>query len=319
MTEKMTEDELRTLTDEYDQYQLVDKLVAAYREQTTTLDRVRADNSELVTMLRRGLHVRMHANGLADWAQMAQAYLATPRDTALAGQPEAPKGQEAKPLPAREHARRRGSLDGADAQALEGALSQVERGLAAANAEIIKLKRLLATRVEADRLSEANARIAELEDKLQMADCAEIAANARADAAEREAERWEVCAKDLHAERNQLAQKLEATEREANAAFCIEVQLRQKAEAERHQLAARVKELESTIEAMNRANLDYLKRGQADSFCTPGERKVLEACKAIHAGDWEELRDGAFVNQPERDLAVAELANRAAKAKREAK
>lgn len=56
---------------------------------------------------------------------------------------EAPKGQAGRsPLPAREHARRRGSLDGADAQALEGALSQAERELAAANATLERVREL---------------------------------------------------------------------------------------------------------------------------------------------------------------------------------
>jgi hypothetical protein len=72
---------------------------------------------------------------------------------------EAPKGQKAAPLSAREHARRRGSLDGADAQALEGALSQAERDLAAAKAEAHSREGAL--RATCDALDAANARIAE--------------------------------------------------------------------------------------------------------------------------------------------------------------
>jgi hypothetical protein len=35
--------------------------------------------------------------------------------------------------------------------------------------------------------------------------------------------------------------------------------------------------LTETIAAMNKANLEYLKRGEADSFCTPAERMLLKA------------------------------------------
>jgi hypothetical protein len=145
-------------------------------------------------------------------------------EAALAGQPEAPKGQGAKPLPAREHARRRGSLDGADAQALEGALSQVERDLAAANARIAEQAELIGV------LRESEGRwitVAESEE------AEKDAANARADAAERDLKatrddkqvwinRWyERGGKllELGDERDQLAARVKELERSLEKAF----------------------------------------------------------------------------------------------------
>ena len=103
----------------------------------------------------------------------------------------------------REHAKRRGALDGADAQALEGALSQAERALAAADrqldAQVAALDQANA-RAEAEwrekqaaleKLDTANAKVAELEAALHHGDDVDAemrdklsAANARADAAE---------------------------------------------------------------------------------------------------------------------------------------
>ena len=53
-----------------------------------------------------------------------------------------------KPLPAREAARRKMPLDGADAQALEGALSLTERERDAARAEILKAQKALGNGVD---------------------------------------------------------------------------------------------------------------------------------------------------------------------------
>ncbi len=136
-------------------------------------------------------------------------------DSALAAAPE-----HTAPNTVREHARRRGALDGADAQALECALSQAARELAAANARVAELERLheqaLSERDAAhlslesmtagrdsalelaadisDQRDAANARVAELELAWESANNRANrafeqldAATARADAAEREA------------------------------------------------------------------------------------------------------------------------------------
>jgi hypothetical protein len=148
-----------------------------------------------------------------------------------AGQPEAPKGQEAAPLSAREHARRRGSLDGADAQALEGALSQSERDLAAANTRIAKLETERAEQMQARREDW------DLEKSLRK----ELAAaNARADSVEAH---FEQCHEDW---KRELA-RADAAERKLNQ--CLEHSDSQceewlKLRDERDQLAARVRELQ---------------------------------------------------------------------------
>jgi hypothetical protein len=316
---------------------------------TATLERVRADNSELVTLLRRGLHVRMHANGLADWAQMAGAYLATARDAVLAGQPEAPKeldcvfmiagnrysvGDDGMTYALKPEAPKgQGATEEAHLLAdirLADALTATAERLAAANARIVELEEELNLRVlmctgcdaanaravEWEQIAEqrhrdildlttdntkqrraaedANARIAELEDKLQMADCAEVAANARADAAER-AEKEAVAALDAN---------------------WVQHQRIVKAETERDQLAARVQGLVHWY-------------SESPSRCTPEEREVLEACREMRLeeedaddepGEPVEVGEDCYIYTDDQHAIVrAELANRAAKAKREAK
>ena len=161
---------------------------------------------------------------------------------------------------------------------------------------------------------------------------------ARADAAEREAERWEVCAKDLHAERDQLAARLPAEMPGCTIRFveCSVGHGRLTADnwvdsgclvCERDQLAARAKELEAMVPhpgdgSCERCGFAPVTNGLcSDSTCTPEERKVLEAmARADITFDTHGHRRAIFDNSLHEILACeAELANRAAKAKREAK
>jgi hypothetical protein len=155
-------------------------------------------------------------------------------------------------------------------------------------------------------LAAANARIAELERSVLMSDAgrdsafdliveahnerdaafnALDAANARADAAERRADdatKLVEHTRELH----------NICDRGLVAAW-----------AERDQLAARVKELEFLI-ALDRTDT---------AQCTPEERKVLDAWGLLLDSALEYLRVNGSI--PLSNIAVAELANRAAKAK----
>jgi hypothetical protein len=199
--------------------------------------------------------------------------------------PEAPKGQGAT-----EEAHLLADIRLADA------LTATAERLAAANARIETLE-------EFQRVAEisANARIAELEaqhdadiDAIARAVRHEDAANARADAAER-AEKEAVAALDAN---------------------WVQHQRIVKAETERDQLAARVQGLVHWY-------------SESPSRCTPEEREVLEACREMRLeeedaddepGEPVEVGEDCYIYTDDQHAIVrAELANRAAKAKREAK
>lgn len=174
-------------------------------------------------------------------------------------------------------------------------------------------------------IAAANARIAELEEWGQAnyknhadATLALHAANERADAAELAVEVREQSWRDNEAsvllilkrtetERDQLAQKLDAAERAHQMginAQVTELESRlETAEDERDQLAARVKWLEA--------------RWEESDYCTTAERQVLEASRELLIFE----RGSTAYVPPEATedlgrLLHAELANRAAKAKR---
>ena len=143
------------------------------------------------------------------------------------------------------------------------------------------------------------------------------AANARADAAEREAERWEVCAKDLHAERIAESSRADAAERHVTEWKRLHGEaatLWREAGDKADQLAARVTSLQAELDI---AWAD----DDPKETCTPEERKVLDAmARADITFDTHGHRRAIFDNSLHEILACeAELANRAAKAKREAK
>ena len=284
-------------------------------------------------------------------------------------QPEAPKGQGAERLPVREHARRRGSLDGADAQALEGALSQVERDLDAANARAEKAE---AMSVQARMLLKEDGEMQALLD----------AANARADAAEKHLEQHrQEDPHELQAVRRQLADTeshcralAEDVTREKARADAAErlvtewkklhgeaTKLWREAGDKADQLAARVTELEAltpkpytfqirfdgppgpesgrfveceTLDGKG-VSVGHWEQDGDDwllivegydppNQCTPEERTVLEACKAMELGDDDpdadplepqEVGENCYIYTDDQcAIARAELANRAAKA-----
>jgi chromosome segregation ATPase len=159
-------------------------------------------------------------------------------------------------------------------------------------------------------LSAANARIAELEEQQRHGRTAGRAANARADAAERESTR----------------RRLEAVEM-GDAAY--------KLVAERDQLAARVEEMAADFAQCNSnrmlaeercARLSRQLAHDLTKWCTPEERSVLEACREMRLeeedaddepGEPVEVGEDCYIYTDDQCAIVrAELANRATKAKK---
>jgi chromosome segregation ATPase len=139
------------------------------------------------------------------------------------------------------------------------------------------------------KIAELEATEQELKDHITEIDVSERAANARADAAER---------------RVGITRALDRAT---------------KAEAERDQLAARVKQLEYELAGFNAANA-----GLVRNQCTPEERAVLEAMAAADLGEEDaddapgepvEVGEDCYIyTTDQREIVRAELANRAAKA-----
>jgi hypothetical protein len=81
-----------------------------------------------------------------------------------------------------------------------------------------------------------------------------------------------------------------------------------KAEAERDQLAARVTELEEDKQMYDRSRVELYRQA-----CTPEERAVLEAMSKARIGSDD---CGGYFSSSTSSVVMAELANRAAKAKK---
>jgi hypothetical protein len=160
-------------------------------------------------------------------------------------------------------------------------------------------------------LAAANARITEAKAKYQIARQQRNAANARADAAETRAKdiegHFEQCHEDWKREKN----RADAAERVT--ADCHDVLKALK--NERDQLAARVKELEISVQAARTVrDAAWEQRGT----CSREERAVLKAIGDATIGNAERHFGPAKVlvwATEEHALCQAELANRAAKAK----
>jgi hypothetical protein len=205
----------------------------------------------------------------------------------------------------------------------------LQRDLAAANAKIAELEvdvklQQQAGRAHLQAADAAKAQVKDLTDRGYKAAQLLIEANARIADQVTIAEQANAIAKsalersaEMIRQRDAANARADAAEREMHTAHQqTEVALRG-----RDQLAARVKELE----AKNRNLLHTIQSDSGDA-CTPEERNVLGACKAMELGDDDpdadplepqEVGEDCYIYTDDQHVIVrAELANRAAKAKR---
>jgi hypothetical protein len=272
-----------------------------------------------------------------------------PRSAALAGQPEAPKELDCVFMIAgnRYSVRDDGTTYALEPEAPKGqevgapllpawcmTMAKLDIDLAAANAKIADMTAGAESLIREDE--RLRAKIAEQQERLTKAGISYDAANARIEELEQNREdnriKDHALITQLERQRDAANARADAAERDlkrlvaVNDSGTTEVLL--KAWAERDQLAARVKELtqerDHNGEMWGKAAARVEAQDEAiralvlnSGTCTPEERAVLKACKAVPEDrllDWRVNDTGV-----RRNIARAELANRAAKAKRGAK
>lgn len=242
-------------------------------------------------------------NGPSDADSMPVCVPEAPKVPAAEADPHGPDHGEADPdYPPHAHAFT--DAGPSTRETLLSRLSELERNLAAANARIAELEldrnewmtqheNLLAMyQASVTDIAAANARIAELEARLVIGP--------------RNSDEVQIYIEEgIKVETQVCRHERDLANARADAAewkYLVEARTVNELTAERDQLAARVKWLEA--------------RWEESDYCTTAERNVLDACKQseIHPGT-PGISDPC-INRGEWRIAAAELANRAAKAKR---